>query len=103
MQAPKHLRHLVPALSNNGSDLNVSYLIFIVVITLTIVLGLLVYMTTLRPIAAVLLSASIVSTAWKFSQYHHKRNTLTARHFTKDIFFKLLLQRSEIVFLLAQF
>ncbi len=103
VQAPKHLRHLVPAISNNLSDLKVSYPIVIVVITLTIISGLLIYMTSLRPIAAVLVSAPIVSTAWIFIQYHRKRNTLSAvqltiRRFGKDIFFKLPLQRSEIIF-----
>ena len=103
MQAPKHLKHLVPAISNNFSDLKASYPIVIVVVTLTVVSGLLIYMTTLQPIAAVLVSAPIVSSAWIFSQYHRKRNTLSAmrltvRRFTKDIFFKLPLQRSEIVF-----
>ena len=103
VQAPKHLRHLVPAISNNLSDLKVSFPIAIVVITLAVVSGLLLYMTSLRPIAAVLVSAPIVSTAWIFSQYHRKRNTLSAmrltvRRFTKDIFFKMPLQRSEIVF-----
>jgi hypothetical protein len=103
LQAPKHLRHLVPAISNNLSDLKVSFPIAIVVITLAVVSGLLLYMTSLRPIAAVLVSAPIVSTAWIFSQYHRKRNTLSAmrltvRRFTKDIFFKMPLQRSEIVF-----
>jgi hypothetical protein len=103
VQAPKHLRHLVPAISNNLSDLKVSYPIAIVVITLAIVSGLLITMTSLRPIAAVLVSAPIVSTAWIFIQYHLKRNTLSAvqltvRRFRKDIFFKLPLQRSEIIF-----
>jgi len=103
VQAPKHLRHLVPAISNNLSDLKVSFPIAIVVITLAVVSGLLLYMTSLRPIAAVLVSAPIVSTAWIFSQYHRKRNTLSAMRltvirFTKDIFFKMPLQRSEIVF-----
>jgi hypothetical protein len=103
VQAPKHLRHLAPAISNNLSDLKVSYPIAIVVIALAIVSGLLIYITSLRPIAAVLVSAPIVSTAWIFAQYHRKRNKLSAmrltvRRFTKDIFFKLPLQRSEIVF-----
>ncbi len=80
-----------------------SYPIAIVVITLAIVSGLLIAMTSLRPIAAVLVSAPIVSTAWIFIQYHRKRNTLSAvqltiRRFGKDIFFKLPLQRSEIIF-----
>jgi hypothetical protein len=103
VQAPKHLRHLVPAISNNLSDLKVSFPIAIVVITLAVVSGLLMYMTSLRPIAAVLVSAPIVSTAWIFFQYHRKRNSLSAmgltvRRFTQDIFFKMPLQRSEIVF-----
>ena len=103
VQAPKHLRHLTPTISNNLSDLKVSYPIVIVVITLALVSGLLIYMTPLRPIAAVLVSAPIVSTAWIFAQYHRKRNKrsamrLTIKRFTKDIFFKLPLQRSEIIF-----
>ena len=90
-------------MSNNLSDLKVSCPIAIVVITLAIVSGLLITMTSLRPIAAVLVSAPIVSTAWIFIQYHRKRNTLSAvqltiRRFGKDIFFKLPLQRSEIIF-----
>jgi hypothetical protein len=103
VQAPKHLKHLVPAISNNLSDLKVSYPIAIVVITLAIVSGLLIYMFSLRPIAAVLMSAPIVSTAWIFIQYQRERNAysaarLTVRRFTRDIFFKLPSQRSEIVF-----
>ena len=63
LQAPKHLRHLVPAISNNVSDLKVSYPIAIVVSTLAVISGLLIYVTTIRPIAADLVSAPIVSTA----------------------------------------
>lgn len=103
VQAPKHLRHLVPTISNNLSDLKVSYPIAIVVIMLAIVSGLLILLTSLRPIAAVLVSAPIVSIAWIFSQYRRKQNKLnalqlTVKRFTKDIFYKLPLQRSEIVF-----
>ncbi|WP_232787798.1 hypothetical protein [Paraglaciecola sp. MB-3u-78] len=93
----------MPAISNNLSDLKVSFPIAIVVISLAAVSGLLMYMTSLRPITAVLVSAPIVSTAWIFFQYHRKRSTLssmelTVRRFTQDIFFKMPLQRSEIVF-----
>jgi hypothetical protein len=103
VQAPKHLKHLAPAISNNLSDLQVSYPIAVVVTALAIVSGVLISMTSLRPIAAVLVSAPIVSTAWIFTQYHRKRDTfsavrLTVRRFSTDIFFKLPLQRSEIVF-----
>ena len=103
VQAPKHLRHLLPAISNNLSDLKVSYPIMVVVFTLAVVSGLLIFLTSLRPIAGVLVSAPIVSAAWIFTQYHHERNTfnamqLTVKRFSKDIFFKLPSQRSEIVF-----
>lgn len=103
IQAPKHLRHLVPTISNNLSDLKVSYPIAIVVVTLAAVSGLLILTTSLRPISAVLVAAPIVSMAWIFAQYHRQRNQLSAmrltvKRFTTDIFFKLPLQRSEIVF-----
>jgi hypothetical protein len=103
LQAPKHLQHLVPNISNNLSDLKVSYPIAIVVVMLAIVSGVLIFMTSLRPIAAVLVSAPIVSAAWIFAQYRRTQNKLnaiqlTVKRFTQDIFFKLPLQRSEIVF-----
>ncbi len=70
---------------------------------LAIVSGVLIFMTSLRPIAAVLVSAPIVSAAWIFAQYRRTQNKLnaiqlTVKRFTQDIFFKLPLQRSEIVF-----
>ncbi|MFT6896194.1 MAG: hypothetical protein ACJA13_000591 [Paraglaciecola sp.] len=103
VQAPKNLSHLVPTISNNLSDLKVSYPIVIVVITFAAVSALLIFTTPLRPIAAVLVSAPIVSTAWIFTQYHreHKKFSavrLTLKRFSTDIFFRLALQRSEIVF-----
>jgi len=103
IQAPKYLRHLVPPISNNLSDLKVSYPIAIVVASLAAVSGLLILTTPLRPISAVLVSAPIVSMAWIFTQYHRQQNhvsamQLTIKRFTTDIFFKLPLQRSEIVF-----
>jgi hypothetical protein len=103
IQAPKYLSHLVPSISNNLSDLKVSLPILIVVITLAIVSGILIFVTSLRPISAVLVSAAIVSTAWIFAQYQREHNKvsamrLTVKYFTSDIFFRLPLQRSEIVF-----
>ncbi|MFT6953169.1 MAG: hypothetical protein ACJAY1_000261 [Glaciecola sp.] len=103
IQAPKYLSHLVPTISNNLSDLKVSFPILIVVIALAFVSGFLIFMTTLRPISAVLVSAAIISTAWIFTQYHREHNKVSAIHltvkrFTTDIFFRLPLQRSEIVF-----
>jgi len=102
-QAPKYLGHLVPAISNNVSDLKVSYPIAIVVGSLTLLSVLLMFSTPLRPISAVLISAPIVSIAWIFGQFyrcHSKQNALqlTVNRFTSDIFFRLSLQRSEIVF-----
>jgi hypothetical protein len=103
IQAPKYLRHLVPPISNNLSDLKVSYPIAIVVASLAAVSGMLILTTPLRPISAVLVSAPIVSMAWILTQYHRQRSQLSAirltvKRFTTDIFFKLPLQRSEIVF-----
>ncbi|TWX53727.1 hypothetical protein [Colwellia hornerae] len=103
VQAPKNLGHLVPTMSNNLADLKVSYPILMVVITLALVAGALMLSTSLRPIAAVLVSAPLVSVAWIFSQYQRKNNKLnalqlTVKRFSTDIFFRLALQRSEIVF-----
>tara|TARA_R110002060_G_scaffold77360_1_gene88756 strand:+ start:236 stop:1150 length:915 start_codon:yes stop_codon:yes gene_type:complete len=103
VQAPKHLRHLVPKISNNFSDLKVSYPIIMVVITLALISGLLILTTPLRPISAVLVSAPIVSIVWIYSQYRRSFNKLSAvkltvKRFGTDIFFRLPLQRSEIVF-----
>jgi len=103
IQAPKYLSHLVPPISNSLADLKVSLPILIVVITLVIVSGLLIFVTSLRPISAVLLSAAIVSTGWIFAQYKREHNKisamrLTVKYFTTDIFSRLPLQRSEIVF-----
>jgi hypothetical protein len=102
-QAPKNLSHLVPTISNNLSDLKVSYPIAIVVITFAALSALLILTTPLRPIAAVLVSAPMVSAAWIFTQYHRENKTLSAvrstlKRFSTDIFFRLALQRSEIVF-----
>jgi len=77
-QAPKYLRHLVPPISNNLSDLKVSYPIAIVVASLAAVSGMLILTTPLRPISAVLVSAPIVSMAWIFTQYHRQRSQLSA-------------------------
>ncbi|MFT6690736.1 MAG: hypothetical protein ACJAXH_001250 [Colwellia sp.] len=103
VQAPKNLSHLVPTISNDLSALKVSYPIIVVVITLAIISALLIFSSPLRPIAAVLVSAPIVSVAWIFSQYHQKNNKLnamklTVKRFSTDIFFRLALQRSEIIF-----
>ena len=103
VQAPKNLSHLVPKISNDLSALKVSYPIIVVVITLAIISALLIFTSPLRPIAAVLVSAPIVSIAWIFSQYHRTNNKLnamrlTVKRFSSDIFFRLTLQRSEIVF-----
>jgi hypothetical protein len=103
VQAPKYLGHLVPAISNNLSDLKVSYPIAIVVGALTLLSGLLMFSTPLRPISAVLISAPIVSIAWIFAQFCRERSKqralqLTVKRFTSDIFFRLSFQRSEIVF-----
>ncbi len=103
VQAPKSLSHLVPTISNNLSDLKVCYPIAIVVASLTLLSGLLMFSTPLRPISAVLISAPIVSVAWIFGQFYREHNKqsalkLTAQRFTTDIFFRLSLQRSEIVF-----
>lgn len=61
------------------SDVKVSYPISIVVIALATVSGLLIYITSLRLIAAVLVRPPIVSTVWIFDQYrkyacHHSTN-----------------------------
>lgn len=103
VQAPKYLSHLVPAISNNLSDLKVSYPIGIVVGSLTLLSGILMFSTPLRPISAVLVSAPIVSIAWIFGQFYRdcgEQSALqrTLKRFTSDIFFRLSLQRSEIVF-----
>jgi len=103
IQAPKYLGHLVPAISNKLSDLKVSYPIAIVVGSLTLLSGLLMFSSPLRPISAVLVSAPIVSIAWIFGQFYRDRSKqsalqLTVKRFTSDIFFRLSLQRSEIVF-----
>jgi hypothetical protein len=103
IQAPKYLSHLVPIISNDLSDLKVSFPIIVVVSTLAMVSGLLIFTTSLRPISAVLVSATIVSTAWIFTQYHRQHNKksalqLTVKRFANEIFLKLPLQRSEIVF-----
>jgi hypothetical protein len=105
-QAPKNLRHLVPTISNNLCDLKVSYPILIVVITLALVSALLIMATPLRPIAAVLVGAPIVSAAWIFTQYQRSHKTLramqlTMKRFSTDIYSRLPLQRSEIVFFCA--
>jgi hypothetical protein len=106
IQAPRYLSHLVPSISNELADLKVCYPIVVVVLSLAVVAGLLIFSTPLRPIAAVLLAAPVVSLAWIFAQYYRQCNTLravqlTVKRFSTDIFFKLPLQRSEIVFFAA--
>ena len=103
IKAPKNLRHLVPAISSDLSDLKVSLPIGIVVITLAILSAALIVATPLRPISTVLISAPIVSAAWIFMQFHHRHNKtisaqLTVRRFQKQVFQRLPLQRSEILF-----
>lgn len=103
IKAPKHLRHLVPAISGNLSDLKVSIPIGIVVITLAILSTLLIVSTPLRPISSVLISAPIISAAWIFMQFNHNHNKtisaqLTIKRFHKQVFQQLPVQRSEILF-----
>jgi hypothetical protein len=103
IKAPKNLRHLVPAISGDLSDLKVSLPIGIVVITLAILSATLIVATPLRPISTVLISAPIVSAAWIFMQFYHSHNKtvsaqLTVGRFQKQVFQQLPEQRSEILF-----
>ncbi|NQY86201.1 MAG: hypothetical protein HRT51_00405 [Colwellia sp.] len=102
IKAPKHLRHLVPTISGDLSDLKVSIPIGIVVITLAILSTILIVSTPLSPISSVLISAPIVSAAWIFMQFNHNHNKtisaqLTIKRFHKQVFQQLPVQRSEIL------
>tara|TARA_B110000211_G_scaffold235026_1_gene308644 strand:+ start:16901 stop:18322 length:1422 start_codon:yes stop_codon:yes gene_type:complete len=103
IKAPKHLSHLVPAITGNFSDLKVSFPLGIVVVTLIVLSSILFLLTPLRPMTTVLISAPIVSIAWIFMQFNrsHKKMTsvqLTIQRFQKQIFQQLPTQRSEILF-----
>ena len=103
IQAPTYLRHLVPSMTNKLADLKVCYPILLVVLGLVVVSAALMLTSPLRAISAVLMSAPIVSLIWIIAQYRRQGDiftalTLTKQRFTQDIFFKLSLQRNEIVF-----
>ncbi|MGS2719385.1 hypothetical protein [Paraglaciecola aestuariivivens] len=103
IQAPTHLNHLVPQLSNKLSDLRVCKSIFVVVINLVVLSAILLYSTQLSVISAVLVSASLTSCGWIFFQYKHQASisqalVLTKTRFSQKLFTQLPSQRSELVF-----